>query len=361
VIFYENLAEVNKVYRDELVTAATKVFDGGMLILGTEVSSFESEFSTYVGTKYCVGVANGLDALTLSIIAQDFPAGAEIIVASNTYIATILAVLNANCIPVLVEPDLGTYNLDPAKISEKITSKTRAICVTHLYGKSCDMSQICTFASQYGLTVIEDCAQSHGAHHHGRMTGAFGIAGCFSFYPTKNLGALGDGGAICTSDDDMYDRLIHLRNYGSRIKYHNQYIGYNSRLDEIQAAFLRVKLPNLNQVTDHKRKLANVYFKYLDSNKFILPKIEDFNYDVFHIFPIRCANRNELKAFLESKGIKTEIHYPIPPHRQAALKNKFADEFELADLISQSIISLPISFAHKESDIEEVCYWMNRF
>ena len=361
MIFYENLLEVNKPYREDLLRAASAVVDGGMLVMGSNVSSFEREFADYIGVKYCVGVGNGLDALTLSLVAQNFPAQSEIIVASNTYIATIFAILNANCIPVLVEPDLDTYNIDPFKISEKITKNTKGICVTHLYGKSSQMLEIVHLAEQFGLTIIEDCAQSHGAHHYGRLTGSFGIAGCFSFYPTKNLGALGDAGAVCTSDENLYDKLLHLRNYGSKIKYKNEYIGVNSRLDELQAAFLRVKLPKLNDANTHKRMLAKVYFDSLDQNSIILPSRQDYNYDVYHIFPIRCDDRNALKEYLESKDIKTEIHYPIAPHMQNALRFNLQGEYKLAELISESILSLPISFSHKPSDMEEVSYWINKF
>ena len=250
IIEYESLARSNHAFMEELEAAAARVIRSGWYVLGQEVSSFEVEFASYVGAKHCIGVANGLDALILSIEALNLPKGSDILVASNTYIATILAIVRAGHKPVLVEPELATFNMDPERLSQAMTGNTRAICVTHLFGKTCRMDAIGAFARDNGLRVVEDCAQSHGARLGTQMTGTFGDAGCFSFYPTKNLGALGDAGAIVTNDDALAERLRHLRNYGSKQKYLNRYVGVNSRLDELQAALLRVKLSHLDALTE---------------------------------------------------------------------------------------------------------------
>ncbi|MFY8042537.1 MAG: DegT/DnrJ/EryC1/StrS family aminotransferase, partial [Rhodoferax sp.] len=318
MIEYESLAQSNAQFMGELEAAASRVIRSGWYVLGTEVSAFESEFATYVGAKHCVGVANGLDALILSIEALELPKGSDILVASNTYIATIIAIIRAGHRPVLVEPELATFNMDPLLLASTITSKTRAICVTHMFGKSCRMDAIGAFARDNGLRVIEDCAQSHGARLGGRMTGTFGDAGCFSFYPTKNLGAIGDAGAVVTDDDALADRLRHLRNYGSKQKYVNRYLGVNSRLDELQAALLRVKLRHLDEMTAHKRVLAEVYFAHLP-DWVIKPVRRPDEFDVFHIFGIRHPQRDALRQYLIEQGVKTEVHYPIPPHRQEAM------------------------------------------
>jgi dTDP-4-amino-4,6-dideoxygalactose transaminase len=265
MIEYESLASSNAAYIADLEAAASRVIRSGWYVLGQEVGAFEQEFAKYVGAKHCIGVANGLDALILSIEALNLPKGSDVLVASNTYIATILAILRAGHHPVLVEPVLETFNIDPALLPAALTPNTRAICVTHLFGKACRMDAIGAFARAHGLKVIEDCAQSHGAKLAGKMTGTFGDAGCFSFYPTKNLGAVGDAGAIVTDDDELADRLRHLRNYGSKQKYVNEYVGVNSRLDEIQAAMLRVKLRHLDEMTQHKRVLAKIYIENLPS------------------------------------------------------------------------------------------------
>lgn len=354
MIEYESLAKSNEAYMAELEAAANRVIRGGWYVLGTEVQAFEKEFSEYIGAKHCIGVGNGLDALILSIEALDLPKGSEILVASNTYIATILAIVRAGHKPVLVEPELETFNMDPARLPEAMTSKTRAICVTHLFGKPCRMDQIGKFAEEHGLKVIEDCAQSHGAKLAGQMTGTFGDAGCFSFYPTKNLGALGDAGAIVTNDDVLADRLRHTRNYGSKIKYVNEYIGVNSRLDEIQAAMLRVKLKHLDAMIQHKRALAEVYFENLPS-WLSLPRRRDDEFDVFHIFGVRCRRRDELRAWLLAKGVKTEVHYPIPPNRQQAMREILIGDYPVADELHATELSLPISPGHRKKDILFIC------
>ena len=360
MIEYESLAKSNAAYMAELEAAASRVIRGGWYVLGQEVAAFETEFAAYCGASYCVGVANGLDALILSIEALDLPKGSDILVASNTYIATILAIVRAGHNPVLVEPDLVTFNMDAALLPSAITTKTRAICVTHLFGKSCRMDAIASFAAEHGLKLIEDCAQSHGAKLGERMTGTFGDAGCFSFYPTKNLGAVGDAGAVVTSDEGLVDRLRHLRNYGSKQKYVNRYVGLNSRLDEIQAAMLRVKLAQLEVMTMHKRALAEVYFSNLPG-WLELPRQRADEYDVFHIFGVRHGNRDALRQYLLDQGVKTEVHYPIPPHRQEAMQGILSGSYPIADELHATELSLPISVGHTADEVLQVCQTISKF
>jgi dTDP-4-amino-4,6-dideoxygalactose transaminase len=360
MIEYESLELANRPFVDEFRHTFDAVLKKGWYVLGSEVGRFEEEFSAFVGCKYCVGVGNGLDALTLSIRALDLPAGSEILVASNTYIATILAIVGSGHVPILIEPDIRTYNIDPQRVREAITRKTRAICVTHLYGKPCRMDAICGLARENGLAVIEDCAQSHGASLNGRTTGTFGDAGCFSFYPTKNLGALGDAGAVTTDDLTLANRLRALRNYGSQRKYENVIVGVNSRLDELQAAFLRVKLRHLPEITAQKRRLASIYFNSLPP-QVILPLREPDTFDVFHIFPVRCDRRDELRAYLLENNIKTEVHYPIAPHRQQAMKGILSGDYPIADEIHRTELSLPISYATTAEQVAEVCKALEGF
>lgn len=360
MIEYESLARSNSAYMAELEEAATRVIRSGWYVLGQEVSAFEAEFAQCLGVKHCVGVANGLDALILAIEALDMPKGSDVIVASNTYIATILAIVRAGHRPVLVEPELETFNMDPAKLAGSITPNTRAICVTHLFGKSCRMDAISAFAQQHGLKIVEDCAQSHGAKLGGQMTGTFGDAGCFSFYPTKNLGAIGDAGAIVTNDDVLADRLRHTRNYGSKQKYVNNYVGVNSRLDEMQAALLRVKLRYLEEMTQHKRALADVYFASLPA-WLKLPRRREDEYDVFHIFGVRYQRRDELRAWLLEQGVKTEVHYPIPPHKQKAMQGILSGEWTIAEALHNTELSLPISYAHSPEDLLQVCEILKKY
>jgi dTDP-4-amino-4,6-dideoxygalactose transaminase len=354
MIEYESLARSNSAYMAELEVAATRVIRSGWYVLGQEVSAFEAEFAQYLGVKHCVGVANGLDALILALEALDLPKGSDVLVASNTYIATILAIVRAGHRPVLVEPVLETFNMDPAKLAGSITPNTRAICVTHLFGKSCRMDAISAFALEHGLKIVEDCAQSHGAKLGGQMTGTFGDAGCFSFYPTKNLGAIGDAGAIVTNDDALADRLRHTRNYGSKKKYVNDYVGVNSRLDEMQAALLRVKLRYLDQMTEHKRFLADIYFANLPA-WLKLPRRCDDEYDVFHIFGVRFQRRDELRNWLLERCVKTEVHYPITPHRQKAMQGILYGDWAIAEEHHATELSLPISAGHTGEDVTKVC------
>jgi dTDP-4-amino-4,6-dideoxygalactose transaminase len=361
MIEYENLGQSNSPFFDDYRKAFDKVLKSGWYILGSEVQEFEKEFASYGGHRYCLGVGNGLDALVLALKAFSFRQEDEVIVPSNTYIATILAVLQAGLKPILVEPDIRTYNIDPHKIEEKITPRTKAIMVVHLYGKLCEMEPIVDLARKHELKVIEDCAQAHGARFKNKIAGSFGDVGGFSFYPTKNLGALGDGGAITTENDQLYETISTLRNYGSKVKYHNELIGFNSRLDDMQASFLRIKLKSLDLINEHKRKLATVYRQGLKED-FIKPVLQENYYDVFHIFNIRHPKRDQLREFLLKNAIKTEIHYPVPPNKQKAMRG-ILDKLDtpIAAEIHNTTLSLPISYFHKESEIERVVEVINRF
>ena len=357
MIEYENLSRVNKKLFKNYENSFNNFLKSGWYILGSQVKNFEDEFARFCNTKSCVGVASGLDALILAIDAFKFSKGSEIIVPANTYIASILAIIRNGFKPILVEPDITTYNIDCNKIEEKITKNTKAILVVHLYGKSCEMDAITSIAKKYDLKIFEDASQAHGAKYKGKMVGSFGV-GCFSFYPTKNLGALGDAGAITTDDKYLEEKFKSLRNYGSSIKYYNNDLGYNSRLDEIQAGFLSAKLKMLDDITNHKRKLARVYIENL-SDKFIKPIVNKDYFDVYHIFNIRCDKRNELKNYLLENEIKTEIHYPVAPHKQKAMKGLMEGEYPISEEIHNSTLSLPISYFHTVEDVLKICKVMN--
>jgi dTDP-4-amino-4,6-dideoxygalactose transaminase len=361
MIEYENLREANRPFFEEYQKQFSRVLESGWFILGDQVREFENNFAAYTGAKYCTGVASGLDALILALSALHLEKNCEVLVPSNTYIATIIAILRNGCKPVLVEPDILTYNIDPSKIEEKITSRTKAIVVVHLYGKACDMDPVIDICRRHNLKLVEDCAQSHGAKYKGKMTGTFGDFGAFSFYPTKNLGSLGDAGALVTNDEDLDREVKILRNYGSIKKYYNEQIGFNSRLDEIQAAFLNIKLKKLNDINEHKRKLARLYLNTINDN-FIKPAVNDDYYDVYHVFNIRHDRRDELREFLLSNGIKTEIHYPVPPNKQKAMKNIIGHfSCPVSEEIHRTTLSLPLSYFHHEEDILAVSGCLNRF
>jgi dTDP-4-amino-4,6-dideoxygalactose transaminase len=360
MIEYENLGKLNQPFFTLYKEIFEKTLASGWYILGNNVATFEQQFANYTGSNHCIGVASGLDALILSLRCLEFPVGSEIIVPSNTYIATILSIVQNGLKPVLVEPDINSYNIDPAKIEEKITSNTQAIMLVHLYGKCCQMDAILAIANKYELQVIEDCAQSHGAKYKKQVAGSFGKFGAHSFYPTKNLGALGDAGALTTDDTLMAEKLRALRNYGSKVKYVNDYIGYNSRLDEIQAGFLSIKLAALDRINEHKRKLAKLYLENLKS-EFIKPVEDEEFYDVYHIFNIRHHKRDQLKDYLLTNGVKTEIHYPVAPHRQKAMKGIIQGEYPISEEIHATTLSLPISYFHTEGDICRVIEILNSF
>lgn len=361
MIEYENLAKLNKPFFEEYERAFKETLESGWYILGNKVQTFEKEFASYCETKHCVGLANGLDALILALKAFNFEKGSEVIVPSNTYIATILSIVHNGLTPVLVEPDITTYNIDSKKIEEKITSKTRAIMVVHLYGKVCEMDVINSIAKKHNLKVIEDCAQAHGAKFKNKKAGNWGDFGAFSFYPTKNLGALADAGAMTTNDDILAEAIKTLRNYGSKQKYYNEVVGYNSRLDEVQAAFLSVKLKALDKINEHKRKLADLYLTNLKSD-FIKPVVHVDYFDVYHIFNIRHPKRDALKDFLLKNEIKTDIHYPVAPNKQKAMIGILeTHSTPIAEEIHQTTLSLPISYYHTEQDIIKVVETMNKF
>ena len=362
MIEYDNLGRSNALFSQEIRDAFERVLTKGWFILGEEVEAFEREFAEWCGAKYCVGLASGLDAITLSLRALHLPAGSEVLVPSNAYIAPILSILEANLTPILVEPDLRTYNMDPRLAEKAVTKKTRAIVPVHLYGKISDMKGLTRVAEKYGLKIVEDCAQAHGAMQGGKKAGLWGDAGAFSFYPTKNLGALGDAGAIVTNREDLAEEVRTLRNYGSRKKYHNDLVGVNSRLDEVQAAILRVKLRLLDAWNKVKRNLADVYFKECKAGDLVLPNREEDFYDVFHIFAVRHPQRDALREHLLREGVKTEIHYPVPPARQKAMSGKLTGKpFPVADLIHETELSLPISTFHTPEDIQHVCRAINSF
>ena len=330
----------------ELDAAYQRVMESGYYILGQEVEHFEREFAAYCETKYSVGVGNGLEALHLILRAMDIGEGDEVIVPAHTYIATWLAVSYAGAIPVAVEPDLNTYNIDPSKIEAAITAKTKAIIAVHLYGQPADMDSINLIAKKYGIKVIEDAAQAHGARYKGRRAGNLADAAGFSFYPGKNLGAVGDGGAITTNDEQLAEKIRLLRNYGSRIKYQNDVKGFNSRLDELQAAFLRVKLAKLDEWNQRRRELAQHYLSQLSEIADLkLPYVPEWAEPVWHLFVVTHPQRDRLKSYLDVVGIGTLIHYPIPPHMSIAYAADILDRkvFSIAESISATILSLPIS------------------
>jgi dTDP-4-amino-4,6-dideoxygalactose transaminase len=361
MIEYENLQKLNQAFVAQYRDKFEAVLTSGWFILGQQVKCFEDDFACYCGTNHCVGVANGLDALILSLKAFDFKPGGEVIVPSNTYIATILSILNCGLKPILVEPDISTYNIDTKRIEESITKNTVAIMVVHLYGKCCEMDVICSIAKKYHLKLVEDCAQAHGAMFKDRRAGSFGDFSAFSFYPTKNLGALGDGGSLNTSSDELAILARKLRNYGSQKKYYNDIIGVNSRLDELQAAFLSVKLNYLDDINTHKRELAASYQANLKDD-FIKPQFHKDYFDVFHIYNVRHPKRDELKTFLLKNNVGTEIHYPMAPHKQGAMQGVIdSANFPISEEIHATTLSLPISFSHTEDDISRVIEIMNRF
>jgi dTDP-4-amino-4,6-dideoxygalactose transaminase len=361
MIEYENLNNLNKSLFEEYKTAFNEVLESGWYVLGNKVKEFEKQFAQYCSTNHCIGVANGLDALNLSLRAFGFEKGSEVLVPSNTYIATILSIVDNGLQPILVEPNIYTYNIDPALLEQAITPKTKAIMVVHLYGKVCDMDPILVIAKKHNLKVIEDCAQSHGAKYKGKLSGSFGDYAAHSFYPTKNLGALGDAGAVTTDNEDLSNKIRVLRNYGSEVKYYNEVVGVNSRLDELQAALLLVKLKYMEKITLHKRELASIYLNGLKSD-FIKPQVHPDYYDVYHIFNIRHQKRDALKDYLLKNDIKTEIHYPVAPNKQKAMLGILDKQSTpIAQQIHETTLSLPISYFHTKESVQKVVDVMNAF
>ncbi len=362
MIPFLDLKSINSQYREELISACTNVIDSGWYIQGNECNEFEKEFASYCGTKYAVGVANGLDALILIIRAYKemgiINDGDEVIVPSNTYIASILAISQNNLVPVFVEPDINTYLIDPSKIEEKITIKTKAIMPVHLYGQTCKMDEISVIAKKYNLKVIEDSAQSHGAYYKDKRSGNLGDASGFSFYPGKNLGALGDGGAVTTNDEELAKTIKALGNYGSHKKYENLYKGVNSRLDEIQASMLRVKLRYLDNEITKRKEIANFYLKNINSDNIVLPTITTDS--VWHLFVIRTTARNNFQKVLLDNGIQTLIHYPLAPHKQEAYKEKKDETYPISEQIHDTVLSLPISGVQSLDDTQKIIQVINK-
>ena len=365
MIPFLDLKGINAQYREELIDACTKVIDSGWYVQGSEHKEFEKEFAQYCGTKYTIGVANGLDALILILRAykemglmQD---GDEVIVPSNTYIASILAIAENNLVPVLVEPNINTYLLDPSKIEKKITSRTKAIMPVHLYGQTCEMDEINAIAKKHNLKVIEDSAQSHGAYYKDKRSGNLGDASGFSFYPGKNLGALGDGGAVTTNDKVLADTIKALGNYGSAKKYENIYKGTNSRLDEMQAAMLRVKLDYLDREIAYRRDIANYYLAEINNENIILPECKNNKNHVWHLFVIRTTKRDKLQKYLLDNGIQTLIHYPLAPHKQEAYKEWNKDNYPISEQIHAEVVSLPISGIQSIEDTKKIIEIINEY
>jgi dTDP-4-amino-4,6-dideoxygalactose transaminase len=361
LIEYENLAKANEPFQAELEAAYRAVAQRGWFVLGQALQNFEEQFANYCGVGHAVGVGSGLDALRIALEASQLRPGGEVIVAGNVFVAGIMAIVQAGLRPRLVEPDPCTYNLDPERVAEAIGPSTVALMPVHLYGKMCDMPRLMALANQHSLCVVEDAAQAHGASLHGRRAGSWGHCAAFSFYPTKNLGALGDGGAILTNSPTLAQRARLLRNYGSAQKYHNQLLGHNSRLDELQAAFLSVKLAHLEQINAHKRQLAATYQAGLGP-QFTKPIVAEGYLDVHHIYPVRHPARDRLREHLRAQGIATEIHYPIPPHEQPALQSQLSGvHLPMTELLTATELSLPISFGHSPAQICQVIELMNRF
>ena len=366
MIKFLDLKKTNKPYEAAFQEKLKSVLENGWYILGNEVTAFENNFANYCGTKYCVGVGNGFDALVLILKAYiqlgKMQKGDHVIVPANTYIASILAIIEADLVPFLVEPKLESYNIDPDLILEKITSKTKAILAVHLYGQLAEMNIINEIANKKGLLVIEDAAQSHGAVlDENKKSGNLSNAAAFSFYPGKNLGALGDGGAVTTNDSELAKAIQSLRNYGSEEKYQNEYMGVNSRLDELQAAFLNLKLSNLDVDNNCRRAIAKRYLAEIKNEKIKLPYWDFSENHVFHLFVIRAENRDHLQQYLLEKGIQAMIHYPIPPHKQKAFSDWNNLSFPITEKIHGEVLSLPISPVMTSDKVDFVISTLNKY
>lgn len=362
MISFLNLKEINVRYKDEIAQAMQDTLESGWYVRGKQYHEFCQEFAEYCGTRHAIGVGNGLDALELCLEALDLEVGDEIIVPANTYIATLLAVSRMGLRPVLVEPDPGTFNLSGRGLADALSPKTRAILAVHLYGRLAEMQSICAFAQENELYVIEDCAQSHGAELNGTRAGNFGDVSAFSFYPGKNLGALGDGGAVVTNNPTLAAKVDMLSNYGSRQKYVNEAKGRNSRLDELQAAILRVKLRYLDADNDRRRDIAKIYCDRITSNHVTLPELpNDTAASVWHLFVVRTRNRELLAEHLKDQGVQTLVHYPIPPHKQAAYSELADLSMPVTEAIHDEVLSLPIDPTMSNEDVLRVCEAVNAF
>lgn len=352
MVKFLDLKSVNERFRSEMDAAAKRVLDSGWYLLGKECEDFEREFAAYCGTKHAIGCANGLDALKLIIQAYGIGPGDEIIAPANTYIASLIAISANGAKPVLVEPDEETFLISPERVESAITKRTKAIMVVHLYGRAVEMRPVWEIAQRHGLKVIEDSAQAHGVVYDGRRAGNLGDASGFSFYPGKNLGCLGDGGAVTTNDDGLAEKIRALRNYGSDVKYHFPYRGTNSRLDEIQAAFLRVKLPYLDADNGVRRRIAGRYRAEISNPNVKLPLAPEVAEEcVWHVFPVLVKNRDLFQSYLSEQGIQTVIHYPIPPHRQPAYEEWHEFSLPITERIHDQIVSLPISPVMSDEEV----------
>lgn len=365
MIKFLELKRITDNYSAEIHEAVARVVDSGWYLQGVENDRFEKSYSDYIGTKYTIGCANGLDALYLifrGYVEMGMMApGDEIIVPANTYIATILAITENGLVPVLVEPSISNYQIDENLIEEKITDRTKAVCIVHLYGQCAYTEKIKRLCNKYNLKLVEDNAQAHGCMFNGRKTGALGDAAGHSFYPGKNLGALGDAGAVTTDDANLAEVVRALGNYGSLKKYVFKYVGRNSRLDEMQAAILDVKLKHLDECNERRKKVAKFYMQHIMNHRVILPVITDWNQHVFHIFTIRCEERNRLQDYLEKNGIQTNIHYPIPPHKQECYKEWNNVSLPITELLHKQELSLPMSPMLSLEEAMEVVKIINSF
>lgn len=365
MIKFLDLQKINNQYADEISSAINNVINSGWYLLGEENKKFEEAYSNFIGTKYALGVANGLDALRLILRAYMelglMKEGDEVIVPANTYIASILAITDNNLVPVFIEPNEVNYQIDDSKIEQAITSKTKAIMVVHLYGACSYTHNIADICKKFNLKLIEDNAQAHGCYFENKMTGSIGDAAGHSFYPGKNLGALGDAGAITTNNKELYDVIKALANYGSSQKYVCNYKGLNSRLDEVQAAILNIKLKHLPKDTEKRREVAQYYYSNIKNANIILPKIEDWNSHVFHLFPVFTNRRDELQAYLTENGVQTLIHYPIPPHKQICYKEFNDLSFPLTEKVHNEELSLPISPVMSSDAISKIVRLLNEW
>lgn len=365
MIPFLDLKETNMPYQSEIEEAVLSVVRSGWYILGDQVKSFERAYAQYCGTANCIGVGNGLDAISLILksykelgVLKD---GDEVLVPANTYIASILAVSSSGLVPVLVEPDINTYNIDPEKIGNKVTSRTKAILAVHLYGLVSPMNELKEIARKHNLKLIDDAAQAHGAAYYEQKVGSLCDATAFSFYPTKNLGALGDAGAVTTDDSELAAIVRALANYGTTSKYINKYKGENSRLDEIQAAVLAVKLKYLDKEVRARQNIASFYLRNIQNELIALPWVEQIEQHAFHLFVVRCHERDRLQQYLSDKGIRTEIHYPLPPHKQEAYKEWNSLSYPVSEKIADQIISLPLRISLKNEEVIRICSALNEF
>lgn len=351
-----------QMYQQEYEEAALRVLRSGWYVLGKEVEQFEREFAAYTGRKYCVGLNSGLDALIMSVRALGIGAGDEVIVQANTYIATVIGITENGAAPVFVEPD-EYFNMDAQRIEAAVSDRTKAILVTHLYGQASNMGKITAIADRHGIPLLEDCAQSHGACFNGRMTGTFGISGCFSFYPTKNLGAFGDAGAVVTDDEAFADTIRMMRNYGSRMRYYNEIEGLNSRLDELQAALLRVKLTHLDALNAERRTLAERYDRGINNRRILKPQVRKGADSIYHQYVIRCRERDALLQYLADNDIQTQIHYPVPPHLAQCYRylGGKAGDYPITEQYADEVLSLPIYTGMTEAEQMYVIEKVNGF